>query len=91
MKTTRILILTLALACLLTACRPGGAAIREPQARADSFGRLFQGTSLAPPTCGTSCSKEPPSGCSVFTVSKGDRVFFGGNDDYIHPDSYYWV
>jgi hypothetical protein len=34
---------------------------------------------------------QPPSGCTVFTVSKGDRVFFGGNDDYIHPDSYYWV
>jgi hypothetical protein len=27
----------------------------------------------------------------VFTVSKGDQVFFGGNDDYINPDSYYWV
>ena len=31
------------------------------------------------------------SGCTVFTVSKGGRVFFGGNDDYINPDSYYWV
>jgi len=30
-------------------------------------------------------------GCTVFTVSKGGRVFFGGNDDYINPDSYYWV
>jgi hypothetical protein len=37
------------------------------------------------------CQDEVPSGCSVFTVSKGDRVFFGGNDDYINPDSYYWV
>jgi len=27
----------------------------------------------------------------VFTVSKGQRVFFGGNDDYINPDSTYWV
>ncbi|TFG42323.1 MAG: hypothetical protein E4H43_03300 [Bacteroidia bacterium] len=32
-----------------------------------------------------------PSGCSVITVSKGENVFFGGNDDYINPDSYYWV
>ena len=40
---------------------------------------------------GVSCIEEAPSGCSVFTVSKGDRVFFGGNDDYILPDSYYWV
>jgi hypothetical protein len=30
-------------------------------------------------------------GCTVFTVAKGGRVFFGGNDDYINPDSYYWV
>jgi hypothetical protein len=27
----------------------------------------------------------------VFTISKGESVFFGGNDDYINPDSYYWV
>ena len=32
-----------------------------------------------------------PSGCSVITISKGDSVFFGGNDDYINPDQYYWV
>lgn len=32
-----------------------------------------------------------PSGCSIITISKGDRVFFGGNDDYINPDSWYWV
>ena len=32
-----------------------------------------------------------PSGCTVFTIAKGDKVFFGGNDDYIDPDSYYWV
>ncbi|MBE0679070.1 MAG: hypothetical protein IH592_09945 [Bacteroidales bacterium] len=31
------------------------------------------------------------SGCTVITVSKGDSVFFCGNDDYINPDSYYWV
>jgi len=33
----------------------------------------------------------PGSGCTVITLSKGDSVFFGGNDDYINPDSYYWV
>lgn len=32
-----------------------------------------------------------PSGCTVFTISKGENVFFGGNDDYITSDSYYWV
>jgi len=31
------------------------------------------------------------SGCSIITISKGDSVFFSGNDDYILPDSYYWV
>lgn len=36
-------------------------------------------------------SKTIPSGCSVITVAKGDNVFFGGNDDYVNPDSYYWV
>jgi hypothetical protein len=36
-------------------------------------------------------SQTIPSGCSVITVSKGENVFFGGNDDYINPDSYYWV
>jgi hypothetical protein len=27
----------------------------------------------------------------VFTVSKSGHVFIGGNDDYVNPDSYYWV
>ena len=40
---------------------------------------------------GQSCSTGQPSGCTVFTVAKGDQVFFGGNDDYINPDSWYWV
>ena len=31
------------------------------------------------------------NGCTVITISKGDSVFFGGNDDYNNPDSYYWV
>ena len=40
---------------------------------------------------GGSCSESMTSGCTVFTIAKGERVFFGGNDDYINPDSYYWV
>ncbi len=39
----------------------------------------------------TPCEGTIPSGCTVFTISKGEQVFFGGNDDYINPDSYYWV
>jgi hypothetical protein len=52
-----------------------------------SIGRLSWSARPDQPSCGG----EPPSGCSVFTVAKDDRVFFGGNDDYIHPDSTYWV
>ena len=49
------------------------------------------------PTCDPDLSTDPPcdgtvpSGCTVLTLSKGEQVFFGGNDDYINPDSYYWV
>jgi len=49
------------------------------------------------PTCaagsstGLPCDGTDPSGCTVFTISKGEQVFFGGNDDYINPDTYYWV
>lgn len=32
-----------------------------------------------------------PTYCTIITISKGDSVFFGGNDDYINPDSYYFV
>ena len=40
---------------------------------------------------GKSVNTEFPSGCTVITVAKGDSVFFGGNDDYVNPDSWYWV
>lgn len=39
----------------------------------------------------TSDSRTIPSGCTVITISKDSIVFFGGNDDYINPDSYFWV
>jgi len=35
--------------------------------------------------------QQPVAGCTVITISKGDSVFFCGNDDFINPDSYYWV
>ena len=35
--------------------------------------------------------QQPPEGCSVISFSKGDSVFFAGNDDFINPDSYYFV
>ncbi len=36
-------------------------------------------------------NKTIPSGCSIITISKGENVFFSGNDDFINPDQYYWV
>jgi len=53
-----------------------------------TFGLLSSPTPLSDKA---SRDTETPSGCTVFTVSKGGQVFFGGNDDYINPDSYYWV
>jgi hypothetical protein len=53
--------------------------------------RLENGTEGLPSANGPSCSAKPAPGCTVFTISKGGHVFFGGNDDYINPDSYYWV
>lgn len=35
--------------------------------------------------------QQPVAGCTVITISKGDSVFFCGNDDFVNPDSYYWV
>jgi hypothetical protein len=43
------------------------------------------------PPASDTCSGTILSGCSIFTVSKGDQVFFGGNDDGFTSDSYYWV
>ena len=42
-------------------------------------------------SCGDSCDEQPASGCTVFTLEKGGQIYFGGNDDYITLDSYYWV
>jgi hypothetical protein len=77
MRTKIIINLTLfcALASLLVACQAG--------VQADPV--------LVLNSNGPSCSEQPMSGCSVFTVAKGDQVFFGGNDDWYEPDSYYWV
>ncbi len=51
--------------------------------------------SCAPPQDGNGqfCATLPPESrhCTVFTIAKGDQVFFGGNDDYINTDSTYWV
>ncbi len=46
---------------------------------------------LALGTTTTVAQAQPPEGCTVISFSKGDIIFFAGNDDYINPDSYYWV
>ena len=43
----------------------------------------------AEPPC--SACDLPTRGCTVITVSQGDRVFFAGNDDWHKRDSTYWV
>jgi hypothetical protein len=44
------------------------------------------------PACGSQpCGDQEVRHCTVVTVSQGERVFFGGNDDYINRDSVYWV
>ena len=35
-----------------------------------------------PPEAEGSCTGSIFSGCTVFTIAKGDQVFFGGNDDW---------
>lgn len=27
----------------------------------------------------------------MISFSRGDSIFFAGNDDFVNPDSYYWV
>lgn len=31
------------------------------------------------------------SACTIFTVSEDGVVFFGNNEDYVNPNTYYWV
>lgn len=31
------------------------------------------------------------SACTIFTISDEDMVFFGNNEDYSNPNTYYWV
>ena len=87
----RILVLALALVCFLAACQPG-----SPPSLLEAVPDADCAPSSANRACSTNqcageLSERSGRGCSVFTVAKGDRVFFGGNDDYINPDSYYWV
>jgi hypothetical protein len=31
-----------------------------------------------------------PGSCTIFTVAKGDTVFFGNYEDWINPNTYVW-
>ena len=58
---------------------------------------LLSGCMPTLPECGQdvaalrSCGNRSTRHCTIFTVSRGGRVFFAGNDDYTNRDSYYWV
>ena len=32
-----------------------------------------------------------PHSCTIFTISMGERVFFGNNEDYSNPETCYWA
>lgn len=36
-------------------------------------------------------SNPDPISCTIFTASYGDKVLFGNNEDWINPNTYYWV
>jgi hypothetical protein len=95
---TRNLMYLLMIALLLTACEtPANPIPHQPKPLPAGLSDLFdlsgydQSLQCSPDLPVPACSGSISSGCTVFTVSKGDQVFFGGNDDYINPDSYYWV
>lgn len=94
MKSIRILILIVALVGILAAWQAGGTMAREPEALLsgpDSTRQHFQGIAPSLSSCGKSRGGEPVYEGTVFAVSKGDGVFFGGNHDYNNPDTFYWV
>ncbi len=39
----------------------------------------------------TGLSVTPTLACTIFTVSSGDIVFFGNNEDYTNPNTYLWL
>ncbi|MBW2646543.1 MAG: hypothetical protein JRE23_10250, partial [Deltaproteobacteria bacterium] len=40
---------------------------------------------------GNIISDPAPVSCTIFTASYGDTVLFGNNEDWINPNTYYWV
>jgi len=54
-------------------------------------------TPCAQVACGDGHSDEAivsdyvPESCTIFTSSYGDTVLFGNNEDWINPNTYYWV
>ena len=54
-------------------------------------------TTYAQKACGYGHSYEAivsdpaPESCTIFTASYGDTVLFGNNEDWINPNTYYWV
>ncbi|HEY69239.1 MAG TPA: DUF4396 domain-containing protein [Anaerolineae bacterium] len=44
----------------------------------------------------TSCSQNDPAraapiSCTIITASQGDHVLFANNEDWLSPDTYYWI
>jgi hypothetical protein len=95
----RTILLHLLLLIALTSCETS--ARPTPHRPNPLLAGLSQLVDLNGPNPYLQCSPKKPasdacagsilSGCSVFTVAKGDQVFFGGNDDSNKSDGYYWV
>jgi hypothetical protein len=82
-QTIKIVTFFVVIGLLLSSCMP----ITYDTAVPGQGGAAVVGASKLCSLCDS-----PPRGCTIFTVSQGDRVFFGGNGDWINFDgNYYWV
>jgi hypothetical protein len=42
-------------------------------------------------SCQDKSARAAPMSCTIITVSQGDMALFGNNEDYISPETYYWI
>jgi hypothetical protein len=61
-----------------------------------AFPFVIRGRSSHGPTgksCSPVCGDDPcvPGSCTIFAVRRGDKVFFGNNEDWSDPKTIYWA
>jgi len=57
---------------------------------------LYWNASTADQVNQAACSQDDPAqaapmSCTIITASQGDVALFGNNEDWISPDTYYWI